>query len=92
MLLLLLLWLLIGLFLGLLTLLARLHPTLAYPWLILPLLGPLLTLLTGLLGIFLLGKDVTTPLTLWVTIPGLFFRPRLLPHKSNLLQSKQGGA
>lgn len=77
MLLLILLWALIGLILGLLTLLARLHVTMRYRWLIVPAMGIIIAIIAGFAGILLLGKEVATPWVLWVTIVGLVGVPRL---------------
>jgi hypothetical protein len=81
MLLLILLWALIGLILGLLTLSARLHATMRYGRLILPATGMAIAIIAGFVGLFLLGKDVATPWVLWITIVGLVGVPRLLTHK-----------
>lgn len=77
MLLLVLLWALIGLILGLLTLPARLHAAMRYRWLILPAMGIIIAIIAGFTGLLLLGKDVATPWVLWVTIVGLAGVPRL---------------
>ena len=79
--LLILLWALIGLCLGLLTLPARLHPPMCYGWLILPATGMTTAIIVGFTGLFLLGKDVTTPLVLWVTIVSLISIPRLWMYR-----------
>ena len=72
-----LLWVLIGFCIGLLALPARMHPRLQYRWLILPLTGMATAVVAGLLGLWLLAKDVATALILWVPIVGLLGIPRL---------------
>ena len=79
---LLLLWLLIGLFLGLLALPANFHPTLKHGWLLLPLSGALASLRSGLLGLWLLGRDTATALCFCLTILALILIPHLIPPRN----------
>ncbi|HTK12104.1 MAG TPA: hypothetical protein VL485_33340 [Ktedonobacteraceae bacterium] len=83
-----LLWTLIGLCIGLLALPARLHPRLRYRGLILPLLGIVIAIPAGLLGLWLLGKDVATAMVLWLPIVGVLGLPRLFTLKWFSLQQK----
>jgi hypothetical protein len=72
-----LLWVLIGLCMGLLALPARMYPMLRYRGLVLPLTGVVIAVLAGFLGLWLLGKDVATALVCWVVIVGLLGVPRI---------------
>jgi hypothetical protein len=76
-----LLWTLVGLCIGLLALPARLHVLLRYRGLILPLLGIATAIPAGLLGLWLLGKDVATALVFWIPIIGVLGLPRLFTLK-----------
>jgi hypothetical protein len=85
-----LIWLALGLVVGVLGLGARLRPVVwgRWGWLIVMGIGALAALLGGWLGALLLGKLFGTPAALWVAILAVFL-PWLVERLRHRAQSRQ---
>ncbi len=74
-----LLWLLVGILVGLLANAARLQPASwgRQRWLVIPGIGALSALIGGWLCVLLLGRYIATPMALWIAVFGVVLVPWL---------------
>ena len=88
-----LLWLLVGILVGLLANAARLQPASweRRRWLVVPGIGALSALIGGWLGTLLLGRYVATVMALWIAVLAVTLVPWLLRGCRYVLARKKSG-